>query len=193
MPTWRVHNKWAKKLAPNISKVSLNFVNKLIDNPEKVKEFVKFFAETRNWFPEWRMISPKFPLSEDYIKEIFATRDELHSKMLSQLLQLRHDSGRMRNPFGGSTYQGLAAFVQLKFLSVKGSDYIKVWYLHHLLDLTIKSEIRDAREIIKRVERRTRVPEFSRTDFKKVKDFFEKNFNDILNDIVHREDLSKKD
>ena len=38
---------------------------------------------------------------------------------------MRHDSGR---------HYGYAREVQLKFLRKKGDDYVKAWYLHHILD-----------------------------------------------------------
>ena len=38
---------------------------------------------------------------------------------------MRHDSGR---------HEGYAKGIQLKFLRQKGTEYIKAWYLHHILD-----------------------------------------------------------
>ena len=78
MPSWKTHNKWAKKLIPNMPKKDLNLVNRLIDEPKKVKEFMEFFIETSSWFPDWKKVRPEFPLSEDYIKkEIISTKKDL--------------------------------------------------------------------------------------------------------------------
>jgi len=181
MPAWKIHNKWAEKLG--ISKEVSNYVNTLVDFPEKHKEFMKFFTETSNWFSEWKKINPKFPLTEDYMREIISTKDEFHNRMLRELLQIKHDAGRRKNPLRGSRYQGLAAFVQLKFLSLKGSDYIKAWYLHHFIDFTVSSPLTDIKEKIKRIKERTQRPKFTEVEFEEVAKFFEKNFTEIVKDI----------
>ena len=180
MPSWKIHNKWAKKLIPNMPKKDLNLVNRLIDEPKKVKEFMEFFIETSSWFPDWKKVRPEFPLSEDYIKkEIISTKDELHNRILNQLLQLHHDSGRKKNPLGGHPYKGLAAFVQLKFLSLKGSGYVKAWYLHHFLDYMWYVGHFPPKEVFERLRHRLiYCPEFD-----EVKSFVKKYWGEILQDL----------
>lgn len=183
MATWEVHNRWAKKLIGGISETDLNLVNRLIDFPEEVDEFLEFFAETSNWFPEWKKMVPNFPLDEDYVRKIVLSEDEFDKKIKRQLLHIAHDAGRSGQPLGGQRYRGLAAFVQLKFLSSKGSDHVKAWYLHHFIDFVTSSPRTDVKEKIERIEERTGVPGFTRPEFEEVKSFFERNFDAIAHDL----------
>lgn len=43
MPTWKIHNKWAQKLG--ISEEILDYINNLIDFPEKCQEFSEYQRE----------------------------------------------------------------------------------------------------------------------------------------------------
>jgi hypothetical protein len=40
MPEWKIHNKWVEKLG--IPKETSNFVNRLIDFPDEIQEFLEF-------------------------------------------------------------------------------------------------------------------------------------------------------
>lgn len=153
--------------------------------------FLEFCVETSNWYQEWKKKSPKFHWTEDDIRKIISSEDEFDKELTEKLFLGGHDAGRSKDPLGGSRYKGLIAFVQSKFLSQKGSEQIKAWYLHHLIDFIISSPLTDVEEKIKRIEERTNVPEFSRKEFEEVACFFEENFNDILN-CINQENQSKK-
>ncbi len=43
MPKWNIHDKWARKM--NIPEETSNFVNRLIDFPEKCQEFAEYQRE----------------------------------------------------------------------------------------------------------------------------------------------------
>ena len=101
MPKWEIHDKWAEKAG--ISKEVSNFVNLLIDFPQKSQEFMDF-CDTD---PSARIRRRGRP-----------TRMTIAS-------EIKHDSGR-RHKYIRET--------QLKFLSQKGGEYIKAWYLHQILD-----------------------------------------------------------
>ena len=101
MPKWEIHNKWAEQMG--ISKEVSDFINLVIDFPQKCQEFLDFCDRE----PDARIYSKGRP-----------TRITIGQFM-------RHDSGR---------HYGYAKEVQLKFLRKKGDDYVKAWYLHHILD-----------------------------------------------------------
>ncbi|MCD6514437.1 MAG: hypothetical protein J7L07_05895 [Candidatus Odinarchaeota archaeon] len=179
MPSWEIHNKWAEKLG--IPSDISNYVNKLIDFPERVKEFIESYADTDKWWDEWKKKSPRFPLDPEYIREVLLSEDEMDKKIRKDLLQIRHDAGRKGKPLGGSRYEGLAAHVQLKFLSLKGEDYVRAWFLHHLLDYMMIEMFYapfSLQEIFERLEERTesKIPE-------EVKQFVRDNLTEILKDL----------
>ena len=117
------------------------------------------------------------------MRKIVLSEDEFDKKIKRQLLHIAHDAGRSGQPLGGSRYRGLAAFVQLKFLSSKGSNYVKAWYLHHLIDFVTSSPGTNVKEKMERIEERTGVPGFTRLEFEEVKSFFERNFDAIAYDL----------
>lgn len=101
MPEWEIHNKWAKRvgIAAGVS----DFVNLLIDFPQKCQEFLDFCDRE----PDARIYTKGRPT---------------HMTVASSI---GHDSGRNKN---------YAREIQLSFLRRKGREYVKAWYLHHILD-----------------------------------------------------------
>ncbi len=109
---WHYHNKWAGKLG--ISDEISNYVNNLID-----------------------VLGGRKTLPQDYLDFVeLESRKEANSKKKAVSIDieekvLKHDSARKGN---NKSMRELIAKIQLRFLSQKGEDYVKVWYLHHALD-----------------------------------------------------------
>lgn len=102
MPKWEIHNnKWADKIG--ISKDIQNFVNGVIDFPEKCQEF-QDFCEKEQDARIFKRGKPTKMTVAPFIK---------------------HDLGRNEK---------YIRKIQLKFLSQKGKDYERAYYLHQILD-----------------------------------------------------------
>jgi hypothetical protein len=69
-------------------------------------------------------------------------------------------------------------YLQLRFLRQKGSDYVKAWYLHHILDYIKSAPVLSIEEILKRVENKTEPCQ----ELEKVKNFVTSNSEEILQD-----------
>jgi len=106
MTEWQLHNKWAIKLG--ITRDVSEYVNRLIDFPHEVEDYVSFV---------------KSRMKKDHM-----TNDEfikITKKLKIFHTVFGHDIGR--------TKKGPMKW-QLEFLLQKGIDYVKAWYLHHLMD-----------------------------------------------------------
>lgn len=145
MPKWEVHNKWAKKLGVP-GKVS-NFVNLIVDFPEKSREFMEFLN-----MEEVRL--------RPYSKGFKGRRKVIAA------LPVEHDGRGKRTTM----------HLQLKFLRQKGSEYVKAWYLHHILDYIKSAPILSIEEILKRIENKTE----SCQELEEVKSFVKSNSEEIL-------------
>jgi len=93
MPEWSIHNKWAGKMG--ISKETSNFVNGLIDFPERCSEFIDFLKAYEFSKPP----HTKKVLPEDVLKRF----------------RTGHDKGRIRKT---------TMYLQLDFLKTKESDIL---------------------------------------------------------------------
>jgi len=109
---WHYHDKWNRKLG--ISDGISNYVNNLIDVlvgrktlPQEYLDFVELESQ----------------------KEANSEKKVVSSALEEEIL--KHDSARKSD---NKSMRELIAKIQLKFLSQKGEDYVKAWYLHHALD-----------------------------------------------------------
>ncbi|RLE09549.1 hypothetical protein DRJ00_03890 [Candidatus Aerophobetes bacterium] len=165
MPEWNIHNKWAEKLGISIQ-VS-NYVNCLIDSPEKCPGFLDFAADRDNWLDFYKRTHSSWP----YKANLKSLRSDSH--LFRKLLWIEHDAGRGRS-------NKTATYIQLKFMRHKGSEYVKAWYLHHALDYVEKlAAAYPIEEILSRLEERTKTcPELEA-----VKDLIRSNSTQILQDL----------
>ena len=157
-----------------ISRDVSDYVNRLIDFPKRCPDFKEFAEDEDNWKDFYKLMHAYWPA---YCRR-----------------QIRHDAGRSNV---ATTY------IQLKFLSQKGSDYIKAWYLHHLLD-EVERRLRSLRKRYRNVsyyETLVRNPWFSLDaaveklrrvvrpvvgsceEFRIVEDFLEDNWIELLQDF----------
>ena len=60
MAAWKVHNRWTRKFTSSISEKDLNLVNRLIDFPEEMDEFLEFLLKRRTGSPNGRKGFPIF-------------------------------------------------------------------------------------------------------------------------------------
>ncbi|PUA34286.1 MAG: hypothetical protein B9J98_00080 [Candidatus Terraquivivens tikiterensis] len=124
-----------------------NFVNSLVDFPEENQEFMEFLD------------------TED--KKLCMGKRK-HIVILPYRATVgKHDSGRRRKT---------AMYLQLRFLRQKGSEYVKAWYLHHILDYIKSAPVLGIEEILKRVENKTE----SCKELEIVKNFVMSNSDEIL-------------
>ena len=159
-----------------ISKEVSDYVNRLIDSTSEERcpaDFKKFDGDEDNWKDFYKLMDAFWP---------------------SPWRRQRHDGGRSNVAI---------AYIQLKFLSQKGSDYIKAWYLHHLLD-EVERRLRSLRKRYRNVsyyETLVRNPWFSLDaaveklrrvvrpvvgsceEFRIVEDFLEDNWIELLQDF----------
>jgi len=80
------------------------------------------------------------------------------------------------------------AYVHLKFLSIKGSQYVKAWYLHHVIDYMNETyNLFHKDEIIRRLKEKlpTKIMDNIelRKEFQEVLDFVCLNWEEILKDF----------
>ena len=156
MPSWRVHERWAQRLGIPFNVA--NFVNRLIDKPSDVQEYIDFLsgqesAPSRRSGGRMKVVT--LPLS----------------------MRERHNSGRKLKTY---------ARLQLKFLSNKGLEYVKAWYLHHTLDYIESTPSLEPTETLGRIKR-TFVTKCNNHDFSRileeVLEFCRKNLSKIVHDI----------
>lgn len=126
LPKWEIHNKWAEKLGVPVE-IS-DFVNRLIDSPEEVQEFMEFCDR-----------------EYEKLKLHVGSRKSVVTLPLKVSVG-KHDSGRKSKT---------ATHLQLEFLRKKGSEYVKAWYLHHILDYMKSAPKLSVKEVLKRVEEKT--------------------------------------
>ena len=159
MPKWKIHDKWAGQMG--ISKEVSDYVNRLVDFPEKCPDFLDFAANSANW--------SEFPSSWLHKANLKDLRSD--PNIFCKLLHIGHDTGRSNE---------IATYIQLKFMRHKGNEYVKAWYLHHVLDYVEKVvSIFPPEEIWKRLEERTE-PCY---EFNTVKSFVRNHWEDILQDL----------
>jgi len=125
MPEWNIHNKWAEKL--EISKETSDFVNGLIDFPQRCSEFIDFLKAYESSEP----IHTKKVLPEDVLERF----------------RVRHDKGRKAKT---------TMYLQFDFLKTKGSEFVEAWFLHHALDYIKTAPILSIEEVLERLEKRTK-------------------------------------
>ena len=107
MPKWNIHNKWAGKIG--ISEEISNYINRAIDNVNMPEDFRAYIEER------------KMPRSKGKNLSVIDVVD-LQGKSL-------HDLGK-----GDKEKVRFIKESVLLFLSEKGKDYVKAWYLHFILD-----------------------------------------------------------
>ena len=129
------------------------FVNCLIDYPRKIREFMEFCnSEQEKTYVSSRKCVVTLPY---------------------RVIVGKHDSGRRMKT---------AMYLQLKFLRQKGSEYVKAWYLHHILDYIESAPILSIKEILKRIEERTESCE----ELQAVIDFIKSNWEEILQECRNK-------
>lgn len=136
-----------------------DYVNKLIDTPEEIVEYKRFVKEEIE-----RSIGKKLGANINNI--LHFVRD-------------KHNSGRRRRTI---------TYLQLLFLSKKGREYVKAWYLHHALDYMMEiHKLFDKREVIRRLREKKLVANVDETNLEKdlnvVLDFIINNWDEIINDF----------
>ena len=104
-----------------IPKEISNFVNRLIDFPKESQEFMEFCDREDE--------KPRTGRRKRVVTLPYRTTVG------------KHDTGRRKT----------AAYLQLRFLRQKGSEYVEAWYLHHILDYIESAPIL----ILKRIENKT--------------------------------------
>lgn len=178
MPKWEIHNKWAERMG--ISTEISNHVNSLIDFPEKCSEYLDFCTDIIKWSDYYEERSSKWPFKERAFKDLNSLQSWLRSLRKSnpswflKLLQIGHDTSRSKKA------QGLQAHIQLKFLHSRGTEYIKAWYMHHILDYVEKvADTFSLEEIFERLNNRIRPCH----EFSTVKDFVRNHWGEILRDL----------
>lgn len=135
MPSWKIHDKWAEKMG--VLECS-RYVSNLIDAIEEGKTLPQEYL--------------------DFVKE-YAEREQERSKKSGLAVvifktALKHDAGRRKKKGVAS----IAGKIQLKFLRQKGVEYLRAWYLHHMLDDLSEWESRlDGERCIKTTKYRTTV------------------------------------
>jgi hypothetical protein len=122
---WKNHDKWTKKLG--ISKGVSRYVNNIIDAIREGKTLPQEYTDFVN--KESRRIA------EQSKRRVGALAMAIESETL------KHDSARRKRTSGK-----IASEIQLKFLKIKGKDFVKAWYLHHALDY-----LNDNKDLIKNV------------------------------------------
>jgi len=116
MPKWNIHNKWAEKIG--ISEEISNYINRAIDNVNMPEDFRAYIEER------------KMPRSRGKNLSVIDVVD-LQGKSL-------HDLGK-----GDKEKVRFIKESVLLFLSEKGKDYVKAWYLHFILDYLNSRQMRD--------------------------------------------------
>ena len=116
VPGWIIHNKWVLRMG--ISKEVSEYINRAIDNVSMPEDFREYIEKRR----------------------IPRSRGGNISIMDAVSLQGRslHDLGR-----GDKEKVKFIKEPILLFLSRKGKDYVKVWYLHFILDYLNSKQLRD--------------------------------------------------
>ena len=185
MPTWKIHNKWAERMG--IPSEITNYVNSLIDFPKECSEYLDFCAEIIKWSDYYEGRNSKYPFrSRDFrtTESLQSRQTQLRSlrrddpNMFCKLLYIGHDSSRSRS-------QDLQAHIQLSFLNTKGTEYIKAWYLHHILDYIEKvAHSFSLEEMFERLNDRTRPCD----EFDIAKSFVRNHQTEILQDLGYDED-----
>lgn len=197
MPEWKIHNKWAERMG--ISREMASYVNSLIDFPEKSPEYMDFWMKhftdpdiSNDFYNKLRNkdelgdedpliveLCRVIPLINDIFDTVcyfvkFGSKDH---KELHKMSFLEHDGGR-NNPF--------EAYLQLKFLSLRGNEYVKAWYLHHFLDYISYGHF-SSEEVFERL-RNTLIycPEFDA-----VKSFVRNHWEEIIQDLGYLRDDEK--
>ncbi|MEA3485901.1 MAG: hypothetical protein U9R03_04250 [Candidatus Aerophobetes bacterium] len=150
MPEWKIHDKWAEEIG--VSKEVSNFVNLLIDFPQECPEFLNFCDK-----------------EEEGISELSKSQQSVIHKSFAQ--RIGYDSGRRRKT---------DMHIQLQFLHERGSECVKAWYLHQILDYNyIKgAPILTVEEILERIESKTE----SCQELENVKRFVIYHSSEILQD-----------
>lgn len=174
MPEWKIHNKWAEQMG--IPAEVSNYVNLLIDFPEKCPEYLDFCAQPTEWSEgrnsNWPFTARQWRTPERLQSQLKSLRQENLDKFC-KLLYIAHDSSRSKS-------QGLQTHIQLKFLNAKGTEYMKAWYLHHFLDYAEKeAHTFSLEDIFARLGDRTK-PCY---EFNTVKSFVQNNWGEILQDL----------
>jgi len=154
MPEWELHNKWAARMGISIEVA--NYVNSLIDLPEKSPEYLDFCldfctdATKRNDFHD--ELRNKEPLIARAFEDLYSLPDlkdpkksKSHLDFFCNFLSIGHDTSRSNK---------LQAYIQLKFLRHRGNEYVKAWYLRHFLDYTQQLYQFPREEILERLSDR---------------------------------------
>jgi len=173
MPGWtNFHNKWAEKMDISLSNKDLNFVNRVIDSPDKYQEYL------------------------DAVKrEAEGAKRKRDTDITVEALTI-HDVGRK----GKREWEKYAGEFQIRFLRSKGSEFVRVWCLHHVLDritwflnlehATCIKEIPKTKpeKIFKYLENITKP--FSELEY--VKGFVKSNLRNIVEDCERYHKLKRK-
>jgi len=116
MPEWNIHDKWVQKMG--ISKEVSNYINRAIDNINVPEDF------------------------REYIEERRMPRSKGKNLSIMDIVSLQggslHDIGK-----GNEEKVKFIKGPILLFLSKKGKDYVKAWYMHFILDYLNSYQIRD--------------------------------------------------
>lgn len=128
MPKWKIHDKWARKLG--ISQEVSKYVNNIIDSIREGKNLPQEYL--------------------DFVK-IESTRIAEQSKKRKGVIRFAIEQATIKHDSGGRkrTSARIASEIQLQFLSNKGNDFVKAWYLHHVLDYLKHETICEPNEDLK--------------------------------------------
>lgn len=161
MPKWKIHNKWAKKLG--ISKEVSIYVSNLIDAIRKGQTLPREYLD----------------FVDKESERVSGSRNKSVAAFIAEITT-KHDSGRRKGT------GNLAADIQLNFLSSKGEDFIKAWFLHHWMDYYThdvpKLEGKPMITVKKSLERLETRTSSSYPELEVVKEFIMSNSEEILQD-----------
>ncbi|KAF5437713.1 hypothetical protein C5S35_02665, partial [Candidatus Methanophagaceae archaeon] len=104
----------------------------------------------------------------DQSQEFIAFCEQDGVELLLQLLKVRDFKLIMKIP----------KYLQLEFLRRKGSEYVKAWYLHYVLDYIKMAPALTPEDVINRTEAKFGTSE----ELETVRDFVQANAEEILQD-----------
>jgi len=157
MPEWKIHNKWARKLG--IARDVSNFVNKLIDFPEKCDEYQAYCEEA----PDARIYSGGKPTKMTIAS--FTDHDSARSSDGVRKVQIDF----MRSKGNDYLKAGYLHHVL---------DYLKWWATQWELELPTMEYILRKRKL------EEKIGPINDIHLQKVKNFVINNSKEILNDLL---------